>query len=185
MTTRTSRRSTKKTPLRRQSLLQYASPTPAISKLKNIVRETESSKNGGGWKVAIQRRGIRKSKFFSDLKYGGKAKALAAAKEYRDSVLPTVTNVAYERWLRENKHPPNTSGIIGVARYEVRSGKKIVAVWDAFWGDIDGTRHRRRYYVSAFGEKGAKARACATRRAAMEELRDEMMRRGQAAGRAR
>ncbi len=158
--------------------MQYALPPPAITRLQNIVRETESPKNAGGWKVAIQRRGTRKSKSFADSKYGGKAKALAAPKAYRDSVLATVTNVAYERWLRENKHPPNTSGIIGVARYRIRSGRKMAVVWDAFWGDVDGTRHRRRFYVSAYGEKGAKARACAARRDAMKELRQEMMRRG-------
>jgi hypothetical protein len=184
MNSRTSNRSKKKTPLCKRPVLQYASPPPAITKLQNIVRETESSKNGGGWKVAIQRRGIRKSKSFSDSKCGGKAKALAAAKDYRDAILATVTNAAYGRWLRENKHPPNTSGIIGVARYRIRSRKKMAAVWDAFWGDIDGTRHRRRVYVSAYGEKGAKALACAARREAMKELRQEMMRRGRDTGRA-
>jgi hypothetical protein len=184
MNSRTSHRSKKKTPSREQPFLQYASPPPAITKLQNIVRETESAKNAGGWKVAIQRRGTRKSKYFSDKKFGGKAKALAAAKDYRDSVLATVSNAAYERWLRENKYPPNTSGIVGVARYRIRSGKKMAVVWDAFWGDIDGTRHRRRFYVSTYGEKGAKALACAARRDAMKELRQEMMRRGREAGRA-
>ncbi|HTT85355.1 MAG TPA: AP2 domain-containing protein [Rhizomicrobium sp.] len=148
----------------------YASPPRPITGLQNIVRETPSSKNAGGWKVSVQRRGRRKSKSFADSKYGGKAKALAAAKNYRDFVLATVSNAAYQRWLRDNKHAPNTSGIIGVARYRIHSHKKMVAVWDAFWGDIDGTRHRRRFYVSAYGEKGAKARACAARRDAMKEL---------------
>jgi hypothetical protein len=184
MNSRTSSRSKKKTPLRKRPALQYISPPRAISKLQNIVRETESPRNAGGWKVSIQRRGIRKSKSFSDSKFGGEAKALAAAKAYRDSVLATVTNAAYGRWLRENKYPPNTSGIVGVARYRFRSGKKMVAVWDAFWGDIDGTRHRRRFYVSTYGEKRAKALACAARRDAMKELRQEMMRRGQDTGRA-
>jgi hypothetical protein len=184
MKSRTSPRSKKKTLLREREYLQYASPPPAIARLQNIVRETESSKNAGGWKVSIQRRGIRKSKYFADTKYGGKAKALAAAKAYRDSVLPAVSNTAYARWLGDNRHPPNTSGIIGVARYRIRSGTKMVAVWDAFWGDIDGTRHRRRFYVSTHGEKRAKALACAARREAMKELRQEMARRGRDTGRA-
>jgi len=183
MSSRTSDRSKKKTPLReRRFFLQYASPPPAITGLQNILRETQSPKNPAGWKVSIQRRGKRKSKYFSDKKCGGKAKALAAAKDYRDSVLATVSNTAYVRWLRENKHPPNTSGIIGVARYRIRSGKKMAVVWDAFWGDVDGTRHRRRFYVSTYGEKGAKALACAARRNAMKELRQEMMRRGRVSG---
>jgi hypothetical protein len=90
MNSRTSSRSKKKAPLPKRQFLQYASPPPAITKLQNIVRETESAKNAGAWKVAIQRRGTRKSKYFSDKKFGGKAKALAAAKDYRDSVLATV-----------------------------------------------------------------------------------------------
>ena len=153
--------------------------------MQNIVREQPGPKYGGGWKVSIQRRGKRTSKSFSDSKCGGKAKALAAAKAYRDSVLPSVSNAAYERWLKDNKYPPNTSGIPGVARYRIRSGKKMVVVWDAFWGDLDGTRHRRRFYVSAYGEKGAKALACAARLKAMKELRQEMMRRGRDTGRAK
>ncbi|HEY3778941.1 MAG TPA: AP2/ERF family transcription factor [Rhizomicrobium sp.] len=164
--------------------MQYASPQRPITGLQNIIRETESPKNAAGWKVSIQRHGKRKSKYFSDRKCGGKAKALAAAKAYRNSVLATVPDAAYVRWLRDNRHPPNTSGIVGVARYRVRSGKKMVVVWDAFWGDVDGTRHRRRFYVSTYGEKGAKALACAARREAMKELRQEMMRRGRDTGRA-
>jgi hypothetical protein len=177
MNSRTSHRSKKKTPLRRRPVLQYPSPPREITGLQNIVRETQSPKNPGGWKVAIQRRGTRKSKSFADSKYGGKAKALAAAKVYRNAVLATISNAAYASWLGEHKHPLNTSGIIGVARYRIRSGKKMVAVWDAFWGDADGTRHRRRFYVSAYGEKGAKARACAARRDAVKKVQQEMMRR--------
>ncbi|HEX4079182.1 MAG TPA: AP2/ERF family transcription factor [Rhizomicrobium sp.] len=184
MNSRTSPRSKKKTPLRERHFLEYASPPRAISKLQNIVRETVSPKNAAGWKVSIQRRGKRESKYFSDKKCGGKAKALAAAKDYRDSVLGTVSDTAYRRWLSNNRHPPNTSGIIGVARYRIRSGKNMVAVWDAFWGDVDGTRHRRRFYVSTHGEKGAKALACAARREAMKKLRQEMIRRGLDSGRA-
>lgn len=184
MSSRTSKRSKKKTPLHKLPFLQYASPPRAITKLQNIVRETESAKNRGGWKVSIQRRGTRKSKSFSDKKCGGRAKALAAAKDYRDSALATVSNAAYARWLRDNKHPPNTSGIIGVAPYRIRSGKKMVWVWDAFWGDIDGKRHRRRFYVSTYGEERAKALACAARRKAMKEFRQEMMRRRRNTGRA-
>ncbi|HEX4158045.1 MAG TPA: AP2 domain-containing protein [Rhizomicrobium sp.] len=184
MNSRKSPRSKKKSPLRGRPLSQYVSPPRAITGLQNIVRETPSPKNAGGWKVSIQRHGTRKSKSFADSKYGGKTKALAAAKAYRNSTLATVSNTAYARWLGEHKHPLNSSGIIGVARYRIRSGKKMVAVWDAFWGDIDGTRHRRRFYVSAYGEKGAKALACATRREAMKELQQEMTRRGRAARRA-
>lgn len=171
MNSRMSRRSKKKTPQRERPVSEYDSPPRPISALQNIVREKPGPKNGGGWKVSIQRRGKRTSKSFADSKCGGKAKALAAAKAYRDSVLPGVTNAAYGRWLRDHKYPPNTSGITGVARYRMRSGRKMVAVWDAFWGDFDGTRHRRRFYVSAHGEKGAKALACAARRKAMKALR--------------
>jgi hypothetical protein len=177
-------RSKKKTPRRKRLDPEYESPTRAVTGMQNIVREKPGPRYAGGWKVSVQRRGTRASKSFSDSKCGGKAKALAAAKAYRDSVVPAVSNAAYERWLRDNKYPPNSSGITGVARYVVRSGRKMVAVWDAFWGDIDGTRHRRRFYVSAYGEKGAKARACATRLKAVKEFRREMKHRQQDTGRA-
>jgi hypothetical protein len=178
-------RSKKKTPPRKRLVPEFESPMRMVSGMQNIVREKPGVRYEGGWKVSIQRRGTRTSKCFSDSKCGGKAKALAAAKAYRDAAVPAASNAAYERWLRENKYPPNSSGITGVARYVVPSGKKMVAVWDAFWGDIDGKRHRRRYYVSAHGERGAKARACATRLEAVKEFRREMKRRQQGTTRAK
>ena len=131
-----------------------------------------------GWKVAVQRRGEYMHKYFSDKQHGGKSKALRAAKAWRDSLVAATSGAAYILWLRNRSYSHNTSGTIGVGRYVVRYGKKKHLVWDAYWEDIDGKRHSRRFFVAAHGERRAKALASEARREAMEEFRHEVIRRG-------
>jgi AP2 domain len=120
-------------------------------------------------------------KLFADSKYGGKAKALKAAKAWREQIVESATDVGYVLWRREKRSRPNSSGIVGVGRYKVRYESSRHLVWEASWQDADGKRHSRRFFVSVHGEKGAKARACAARRQAMKELKQELIRRGVAA----
>lgn len=43
-----------------------------------------------GWQVRIRRSGVQHTKFFSDDKHGGSAKALLASIVYRDELMPTL-----------------------------------------------------------------------------------------------
>lgn len=129
------------------------------------------------------RRGKYMHKQFADSKYGGKTKALKAAKVWRDQIVKSASDVDYVLWRREKRSRPSSSGIIGVGRYAVRYESSRHLVWEAYWQDADGKRHSRRFFVSVHGERGAKALACAARRKAMAELRQELIRRGRLPGR--
>jgi hypothetical protein len=118
-------------------------------------------------------------KSFADSRYGGTTKALKAAKAWREQIVESVSGVDYVLWRREKRSRPNSSGIVGVGRYKVRYGTSRHLVWEAYWQDADGRRHSRRFFVSVHGERGAKAHACATRREGIEELRRELLRRGE------
>ncbi|HTT82374.1 MAG TPA: AP2 domain-containing protein [Rhizomicrobium sp.] len=146
--------------------------------LRSISRLEKSPKAAAGWRVGIVRRGKSMYKHFADSKCGGKAKALSAAKAWRDKVLKSASDVDYVLWRRQKRSRPSSSGIIGVGRYEVQYQASRHPVWEASWQDADGKRHSRRFFISVHGEKGAKARACAARREAMAELRKELIRRG-------
>ncbi|HEX4080254.1 MAG TPA: AP2 domain-containing protein [Rhizomicrobium sp.] len=117
-------------------------------------------------------------KSFADSKYGGKTKALKAAKAWREQTVKSTSTADYVVWRREKRSRPNGSGIIGVGRYAVRYETTRHPVWEAYWQDADGKRHSRRFFISVHGERGAKALACAARREAMQELRQELSRRG-------
>jgi hypothetical protein len=146
----------------------------------NIIRLKKTEKASRGWKVNLKRRGKYMHKYFTDEKYGGKAKALQAAKTYRDSLMAVTSDADYALW-RKNKMPStNTSGIVGVARYAVwyKYKRKRLPLWQAVWDDIEGKRHCRRFFVSSNGERQAKKLAIKARLEAMEELRQELIRRG-------
>lgn len=145
---------------------------------RHLVRQEKTAKTAPGWKFAMERRGEYMHKYFADSKYGSNAKALKAAKVHRDSVLAATSDVNYIFWRRSKIPETNTSGMVGVGRYAVRyKGKKKLA-WDAIWLDADGKRHHRRFFIATHGERQAKRLARETREEAMEELRQELIRRG-------
>jgi hypothetical protein len=156
-----------------------ALPTGVPSGLRHIARQEKSPKSAAGWKVTLTRRGKYLYKSFADSKFGGKTKALAAAKEWRAQVIESTSDVDYVLWRRKKRSRPNGSGIVGVGRYTVRYGNTRHLVWEAYWQDVDGRRHSRRFFVSVHGERGAKSQAVATRRQAMDELKQELTRRGE------
>jgi hypothetical protein len=59
------------------------------------------------------------------------------------------------------------------------SGRRRHLLWEAYWEDADGKRHSRRFFISVHGERSAKALAFAERREATEELKRELIRRGE------
>src|SRR5262245_34032434 len=68
------------------------------------------------WIVTVQRRNRIWRRPFSDRSHGGKAKAFAAAKAFRDEILrqhPPMSRAEYCQIKRRN----NKSGLAGVCRY--------------------------------------------------------------------
>jgi hypothetical protein len=182
MSTRTSLRG-KKRPAARKRKSAKKSPRKSVRPvLRNISRLEKSPKHAAGWRVGVVRRGEHMYKHFADGKYGGKTRALDAAKTWRDRVVKSASDVDYVLWRRQKRSRASSSGIVGVGRYEVQYAATRHPLWEASWQDADRKRHSRRFFISVHGEKGAKALACAARREAMAELRQELIRRGRVPG---
>jgi hypothetical protein len=174
----------KKRPAANKRKAAKKAPRAAVRQdLRNISRLEKSPKHAAGWRVGVVRRGKSTHRHFADSKFGGKTKALAAAKTWRDQVVKSGSDVDYVLWRRQKRSRESSSGIVGVGRYEVLYAATRHPVWEASWQDADGRRHSRRFFISVHGEKGAKARAIAARREAMAELKQELIRRGRKSGR--
>lgn len=181
MNTRTPRASKKRPAARSRTSSKKAPHTGVPAGLRHISRQEKSPKAAAGWKVTLTRRGKYMYKPFADSKYGGKTKALKAAKSWHAQMVKSTSGADYVLWRRKKRSRPSRSGsgIVGVGRYAVRYGKRRHLLWEAYWQDADGKRHSRRFFVSVHGERSAKALAVAERRQAMEELKQELIRRGE------
>lgn len=109
-----------------------------------------------GWEVRVTRRGVAHAKFFADRGYGGKRKALAAAKEERDRIIsenPGYTRRELARKIRAS----NTSGMTGVVHrvVRVRRNRKVheYEAWVATGSPEPGVRKTKVFYVKKWGDK--------------------------------
>jgi|CXWL01.1.fsa_nt_gi hypothetical protein len=130
---------------------------------RHIYRVDCDVRSTHAWQVHLNRNNQRSSKVFSDGVWGGKRKALAAARAWRDARLQPLAEYGHELWRRNVLRRNNRSGIVGVARYERRptesrkAGKG--AYWLAFWTDEHGLSRKRKFAVGAWGERNAKQMA--------------------------
>lgn len=140
------------------------------------------------WKVVLSRAGKHWFKYFADAQHGGKRRALAAAKAWRDALLLQISGSDYEVWKRERPQARNTSGVPGVWRGVLHRKNKagdVVATsrfWQAFWVTLDGRRRLRTFGIAKYGEERAKALAILARREGIAEVAREAARRVAAAG---
>jgi hypothetical protein len=126
------------------------------------------------WRVSLRRRGNGYVKNFPDKKWGGKGRALTAAKEYRDDLLsrhPPLSRKEFCSILRSN----NKSGITGVYRYaksfRLRDGRvKRSWYWEATWPVGNSEQNHRSFSVNDHGEVKARQLAIRAREAALENL---------------
>lgn len=136
--------------------------------LRNIRRMDDASRRTHGWLVQVQRHNQIAIKMFSDSVWGGKRKALALARAWRDEHTQPLAEQAHALWRRNRLRSNNRSGLVGVARYERKAdahGHKTggPAYWLAFWTDANGTSRKRKFSVKRWGERGAKQNAIEAR----------------------
>ena len=137
-----------------------------MKRLRNITRIDHEASRTYAWRVTLQRHNKIVTKPFSDAIYGGRRKALKAALEYRDALLLQHSAFDHQVWVRTRLRKNNTSGIPGVARYEVvanHNTKRRVAFWLASWVNEDGASRKRKFHVSLYGERQAKRLAITER----------------------
>jgi hypothetical protein len=126
------------------------------------------------WRVKLTRRGQTFVKNFPDKRSGGKGKALAQAKVFRDELLdkhPPLTRQEFCSILRSN----NQTGITGVYRYakrfKLKNGKVVESwYWEATWPIGKSEQSHRSFAVNEHGEAKARRLAIRTRKAALSAL---------------
>jgi hypothetical protein len=148
--------------------VKQAKPTYGISRVDNEASRTH------GWLVTIQRRGVIYRKHFSDGVFGGRTKAFAAAKEYRDEIIarhPPFSMREYSSIVKKS----NRSGVVGVCRYCASETRHLPEdqqrwFWVASWPLPSGKRKRVKFAVNKYGEEKAFKLALKARREALRQL---------------
>ena len=125
------------------------------------------------WLVTIQRRGQVYNRHFADRVYGGKRKALEAAKAYRERLSSELKPLTRQELCAIRKKN-NRSGVSGVTRIDVQEksrGRLYRRVyWDAQWPIGNGTARHKKFSIKKYGERGAFLRALKARRKALKAL---------------
>lgn len=112
--------------------------------MHGIIRIDRDAPRTHTWQVTIQRRNCMYTRNFTDRRYGGKEKALAAAEAYRDALVAQHAPMTRrERCAIRKKN--NRSGVSGVTRIGItdRRCKNPVRAeyWLAKWTVHGGNRN--------------------------------------------
>ncbi len=121
------------------------------------------------WRVSYSRHGKRCSRCFYEPMYGGSAKALKAAKAWRDEQLSkekVVTLVDFCQMKRTN----NRSGVPGV-HFHV-SERQPMGFWQAKITVAGGKSRNRSFSVRAYGRRRAYKMAVAAREEMLAQVED-------------
>ena len=85
---------------------------------RHLRRVDNDDKSTHAWVVTLQRQRLNTIKMFSDSLWGGHDKALAAARQWRDQQTQPADEYAHGLWRRNRLRRNNSSGLVGIARYE-------------------------------------------------------------------
>jgi len=140
-----------------------------------ITRYDIEGGNVRGYLVRIRRNGTTSSKFFSDMKLGGKRKALVEAKAHYDALEKSAGPVKSSSLNKLTSR--NTTGTVGVYCTRVtdaRSPKTDSWIYFAAWTDESGKRVKVGFPCNRFGDEMALALACLARKLELND-RDEVV----------
>jgi len=141
--------------------------------VKNIYRIDHERSQTHSWFVTVQRRGQIYYRHFTDSVYGGKRRALDAARTYRDGLVASLVPLTRPERCRIRKKN-NRSGISGVTRIDVintsRGRSYRRQYWLAQWPISNGKAQTRKFSITRYGERGAFQRALRARRQALKYL---------------
>ncbi len=138
----------------------------ALNANRNILR-IDRETHAGGYLVRVTRKGKMTSEYFTDEDYGGKRKALLAAKEYRDELEDTLKGYTAQQLARKVRSN-NTSGLTGV-RFVVEADPRWPSnpeyeYWVAQWSPEQGVRKTQRFSVEKYGNDKAYRLAVSARK---------------------
>ncbi len=149
--------------MKKKNLAMYG-----ISRIDDDIYRTHA------WRVSLRRHGKSLVRNFADKKCGGKRKALAEAKRYRDELLhenPPMSRKEFASIMRRN----NNTGITGVYRYAkkylLKDGRERASwYWEAHWPTAPGESQSINFSVNEYGEAVAKQMAIRAREEGLKKL---------------
>jgi hypothetical protein len=142
------------------------SATPGICRIDQPSHRTH------GFFVRVMRKGKIHSAFFTDLKHGGKAEALAAAQQHRQQLLAKLglpQQLSRRDWA-EIRRRKGSSNVVGVQKVISRRGKRPLTYWKATWSPEPYVVRRKWFSVKKFGSREAKRLAIQARLAGVQNM---------------
>ena len=141
------------------------------TKNKGVSRIDSGSTHG--WFVRGYKNGKTFSKLFSDLKRGGKTKALDMATAYRDELHSKLEKIPKKERARRIVYRDcrNRTGVLGVCRIARRSASgRVNECFSVSWRPEPGVQKSTSYAIRKHGEKKAFRLAKAHRRRMLREI---------------
>ncbi len=130
---------------------------------KGISRIDSDHNHTHGWYVRVRQNGTVRSKFFSDQKHGGVAKALMKARRFyknqmKEVVAETLGEVPEKLPNRVivTKNRNNNTGVVGVQLVERRNpGGSLYRAYRVCWSDKSGKSHTKFFSIKKLGREEA------------------------------
>ncbi len=125
------------------------------------------------WVVTRRKNGKIYSKGFSDLKCGGKRKALQEARQYRDELFVKLAQIPTKPRGRRiiYRDVRNTTGVLGVSRIAKKSPNGTInEVYSVTWRPSPGEQKCTSFSVRKYGEGKAFKLAVALRRKMLRQI---------------
>lgn len=113
-----------------------------------------------GWRVQFSSNRKRVIRFFSDRKFKGNRKALAAAQEFATAATRHLQELLHLQ-RRLNPRSNTRFSIPRITRIEAKNNRS--AFWVAYWSNVKGVNTQRKFSVKKFGEREAKSMAIRAR----------------------
>lgn len=126
-----------------------------------------------GWFVRGYRNGQTYSKLFSDKKWGGKGKALAKAKEYREELFEELKSMPSKPRGRRIvfRDSRNTTGVLGVCRTAKKSTNgNMNECYSVSWRPEPGVQKCTSFSIRKYGEERAFQLAVEHRKRMMKKI---------------
>ena len=143
----------------------------AARKEKGISRIDSGSTHG--WFVRGYRNGRTYSRLFSDVKCGGRRKALEAARAFRDELHSKLDAIPSGPRARRivTRDARNSTGVLGVCRTSKKAPNGTVnEVYSVSWRPSPGVQKCTSFSIRKYGEKKAFQMAVAHRKRMLKQI---------------
>jgi hypothetical protein len=135
----------------------------AEPKHKGITRIDYEGSSTRGWTVRLTRQGKRQQKFFNDRTYGGKNKALLAAKACYQNWVKQAPDIQTAKGRKTNRNTTGKVGVHLVKNVDARWKNAESYAFCASWIDPKGKRTKISFAWNRYGKKQAWILACIAR----------------------